>query len=107
MVSAISSVSPSTSFSSAILSSPVNTSSAATASTSDQEALLEAELAIYTQQLAEVSSGTDSSAPGALSAQQLQQQIASIQQQLNQLGATSSTSAASTSAIGNLINTFA
>ncbi len=92
------------SFNSAILSSVAGASNALSASTANQEALLEAELATYTQELTAASSGDPSHTPGALNAQQLQQQIASIQQQLNQLSAASS--ATISIPTGSLINTF-
>lgn len=110
MVSAISNVSPYASPNLAALASAVGTSSnAATVSTStlNQEALLEAELAIYTQQLAEVSSGDSSNVPGALSTQQLQQKIAAIQQQIDQLNGGTYTPTSSKSSAGNFINIFA
>ncbi len=103
MVTAIASAA-STPFSLAVLSSATNASSAS-ASTATQEALLEAELATYTQELAAASAGDVSTTPGALNTQQLQQQIASIEQQLNQLNTTST--ATLSIPIGSLINTFA
>lgn len=103
MVTAISSAA-STPFNLATLFSVANASSTSTSSAT-QEALLEAELAIYTQELAAASSGDASTTPGTFNTQQLQQQIASIEQQLSQLNTTST--ARLSIPIGSLINTFA
>lgn len=110
MISALSNISPYASLSSAILGNVVSTSSTVNTSSANQEALLEAELAIYTQELAAASSGDSSTVPGALNAQQLQAQIASIQQQIDQLNVVTYTATPLTSspaAVGNIINIFA
>lgn len=62
-----------------------------------QQALLEAQIAVYQQALQQAQSG-DSDGLGGVSAQQLEQRIAALQQQLDKLG---------TSASGTLIDTFA
>lgn len=103
MVAAISNTPAFTSFNTAALVSTSSLLNSSSLSTS-QQALLEAELAIYTQQLAEAQTA-GSSAPGSLSVQQIQQQIAAIQQQLGQLS-TSTSAPASSLTIGNLINIF-
>ncbi|MDB6061252.1 MAG: hypothetical protein JWM78_1355 [Verrucomicrobiaceae bacterium] len=86
-----------------------NNALADTATTNSEATLLQAELATYTQQLAAVETG-DTTAPGALSAAQIQQQIASIQQQLDALNSTSTytDTAQTTSALtgANIIDTF-